>query len=83
MKISKSCIQFLYSNSIFFYWKWKLDANIKLNNFFSSESHEKTENDYRIHHFLLKPNRPKSQEAVKKGAEISLDEKEESWSKRN
>ena len=33
--------------------------------------------------FLLKPNRPKSQEAVKKGAEISLDEQEESWSKRN
>ena len=49
----------------------KLNANKKLNNFFSSESHEKTENDYRIHHFLLKPNRPKSQEAVKKGAEIS------------
>ena len=60
------CIQIL-----FFLLKMKLNANKKLNNFFSSESHEKTENDYRIHHFLLKPNRPKSQEAVKKGAEIS------------
>ena len=39
MKTSKSFIQFLYSNSFFFNWKWKLDANMKLNNFFSSESH--------------------------------------------
>ena len=39
MKTSKSFIQFLYSNSFFLNWKWKLDANMKLNKFFSSDSH--------------------------------------------
>jgi len=71
MKTLKSCIQFLYSNSFFFNWKWKLNVNTKLNKFFSSESHEKTKNEYKIHHFLLTSNRPKSQEAVKKVQQLA------------
>ena len=50
MKTPKSCIQFLYSNPIFFILKIKTEYKYSQTSFLVGGL-MKTENKYRIHHF--------------------------------
>ena len=58
MNTIKRYIHFFYSNSLFFYWKWKLSTNNKAKPIFEWWVSLKIENKNKMHHFFLLTKQP-------------------------